>query len=400
MSELGPPLDRPTLIDDLDRFGAQDWDRRPTVRRGIDPELWADLLSLEDLDRILASRHTDVQILDRGIFRDPDGHRSPAAGRRRYDRTWLSDPAAVQRAFREGASILLGAADEWWPAIEDHRHRLAAALGANVNATVYVSPPGARSEWHHDVVHVFALQLHGHKRWLIEQDGPGRGGHHEPPMDVTVGPGDLLYVPRRFEHHVQAGDEVSVHITFSCETLLWSEVLARAVESVIADQAGPDEWGRRTPSDPRWGMASQARWEAEVRRAVAAVVEGLAVASPERIAEVAFTRGRTLRSTASGQFLRSRAVVELKPSDLIRLRPGAVVGPGPEAATVRLDLADRVLTLPSWLEPALRLLAAAEGPVRVDALGLEEADALVLARRLVLDEVCVTAPAHPAVAAT
>ena len=120
----------------------------------------------------------------------------------------------------------------------DALHALLSTLewewGCMVGANVYLTPPAASQGFapHYDDIEAFCLQLEGYKHWKVyapfnkaeilprvsspdytEEDLKGV----EPVLDVVLGPGDLLYLPRGWIHQACTTDRKghSLHLTVS-----------------------------------------------------------------------------------------------------------------------------------------------------------------------------------------
>ena len=99
-------------------------------------------------------------------------------------------------------------------------------------ANAYLTPSGSQGfAPHYDDVVVFILQQEGSKRWRVysPESGPEtlpRTSSKDydpeelkpPVMDVILGPGDMLYLPRGWIHQAVTTRETghSLHLTVSC----------------------------------------------------------------------------------------------------------------------------------------------------------------------------------------
>ena len=135
---------------------------------------------------------------------------------------------------------------------------LEGALGALVGANAYVTPPGCQGlAPHHDDVDVWVLHTAGAKAWRVylpPQAGLARPRAHSadlprdalppPAMEVTLRPGDVLYLPRGTPHEAVAdegatGGEASCHITLSSFQRWDAGDLASHALSWLLDAAQP-----------------------------------------------------------------------------------------------------------------------------------------------------------------
>ena len=100
-------------------------------------------------------------------------------------------------------------------------------------------PPSARGfAVHHDTHDVFVLQVSGVKRWRIYDPvvelplGRQRwsGGAGEPVEELTLEPGDTLYLPRGWPHEAVAQDADSLHLTIGLHPPTRLDALRAALE--------------------------------------------------------------------------------------------------------------------------------------------------------------------------
>jgi len=226
-AELIAPLGAEEFLNDYH-------DRRWVHLEGA-PERFADLMSWADLNRLLDMRvwtgRTFQMALDRQrvpaeAYCDPGVDRSHQQG-------LLPNARKVQELLQRGASLVLNEVETLHPRIQDVVAFLEQTLGAKSSANIYVSWQAHQAfDAHYDRHDVFALHVHGEKTWNIYQ---GRAEHpiehpafHNIPQSeydrmkrgidqqVTMRPGDLLYLPCGQFHDALAQSGASIHVTFSC----------------------------------------------------------------------------------------------------------------------------------------------------------------------------------------
>jgi hypothetical protein len=125
--------------------------------------------------------------------------------------------------------------------------------GSGSGANAYWTPPHSQGfAPHYDDVDVFILQLSGSKRWIVhEPDGSelfpilprvsSRDFHPDELNeltiihDVTLQPGDLLYLPRGYIHHAKSSvKEHSFHLTISMsQKTTWGDVMLYALTRAL-----------------------------------------------------------------------------------------------------------------------------------------------------------------------
>lgn len=370
------------FVGDPDQFVEKHWDRVAMVRHGLDRAVWSRLLSIEEIDRLIASRHADIQILQEGKFLDPSGHRHPVEPSPFLVRTELSDPAAVHRAFRCGKSVVLRGANEWWPPLEDLCERLSEAMHMAVGATIYVGPAQVQSPEHWDEVHVFALQLHGTKRWIVSSGPEGTIGEepHDARLEAELGPGDVIYVPRRFPHRVWTDDSISVHVTFGVMAPSLQDVIRRVLLTAL-DQ----ELAQRSVSPWCAGVGTQARWAEDAACSIDALRRASATVTAECLRSAALEVWTPQARTWGGAFVRSWVAGAITEKSLVRRIVGIEVSIVPTGERVHLVLRGRRIDLPGRLSDAVRTLLESSVPVQLSTVGLDAHDAVVLGRRLVVE---------------
>jgi bifunctional lysine-specific demethylase and histidyl-hydroxylase NO66 len=365
------------------------------------PHLWHggcfdDLLSLADVDAALTGaglRRPAIRLVRDGEVLDP----TTWTRRARTGAVWVDDlvhPGRVLDHFADGATVALQGLHRWWAPIAAWCRQLESELGHAVQANAYLTPPGAAGlSPHHDTHDVFVLQVHGQKDWVVRQpafEAPlarHRSNHDEAArqpvlFDVTLRPGDCLYLPRGFVHSARAQHGVSLHLTIGVLATTAHDVLRRLVD------AAADEPAFRRTMPPRFGL------DVDVARgAVGALVERwvewLGSAEVDPIADAlveGFTANR--QPLLDGQLLELDRLGRLDDDTVVSLREGTWCRLRCEGERVVLATGDRRLDLPAALEPALRRLLDGRGH-RVGSLGdlLDGPSRSVLASRLVRDGV-------------
>jgi ribosomal protein L16 Arg81 hydroxylase len=112
-------------------------------------------------------------------------------------------------------------AQKWWKSIFKLTAHLYHAFGVPTNVNVYITPQGRTRSLmpHNDFTCNFMFQLAGRKRWKLwvtkehlmptnekfiygrdQEEQLTEASLGDPYMDVVIGPGDILYVPRGVFH--------------------------------------------------------------------------------------------------------------------------------------------------------------------------------------------------------
>jgi lysine-specific demethylase/histidyl-hydroxylase NO66 len=365
------------------RFLEDYWERRPLlVPRGEDGR-FDDLLSQGEAERLVSStglRYPGLRVVKEGEKIPVSAYTETVSWRP----TGFSGTANVERVtaeFERGATIVLQALHLNHLPIAEFCRSLEAELGHPVQTNAYYTPRSAQGlPVHHDTHDVFCLQVAGEKRWLVYEpvlELPLRDqrysaeldGHGDPVLDVTLTPGDTLYLPRGWLHEALTSDSDSLHLTVGVNVYTWLDAVRAALEET-------------------------AREEVAFRAAVddeAELPDDLLDLVHERLDSEAVARRRRARFVWSRRPLRSdrfdqlRALRELDGETLVERRESVLIDLEEAEDGIVLTFEGRRVTFPANARDEVEAAAAAEGPFRpADLPGqLDEEGRVVLARRLV-----------------
>lgn len=164
----------------------------------------------------------------------------------RTDQRLYADAQAVSEEFNGGSSIILKAVEEWHRPVRALVAKLGNLLGTRVKADVFFTPAGSQAlAVHRDEYHVFAVQLHGEKAWLLQglpQESSWRGGPASleslgDPTHLTLKTGQGMFLERGMAHSASAQEGPSVHISFVVRTFRLAEQLEKIFAEIIRDEA-------------------------------------------------------------------------------------------------------------------------------------------------------------------
>jgi JmjC domain len=347
------------------------------VPRG-EPGRFDDLLSLEDVERMLCSgglRHPAFRLVKAGARLELGDYATDLPWRPVPFTGTIDVPSAIS-AFADGATVVLQALHHTHPPVAAFCRLLEAELEQPVQANAYFTPRGSQGlPVHHDTHEVFCLQVAGRKRWLVYEPAlelplrnqryrPAMGGPGEPVLDIELEPGDTLYMPRGWLHEALTSDEDSLHLTIGVNVYTWLDAMRAALEE-CADEL---ELRHSVPDD---GVASadllgvlEARLEPEnvVRRRRSKLVRTRRPVLEDGLSE--------LRASDA---LTTETLLERRPTVLSELDDGTLVFEG------------KRIRVPERAVPELRAIADSEGPFRAHGLPgeLDAESRLVLLRRLI-----------------
>ncbi len=366
-------------VGDPAAFVRMAWGRLALVHAGIEPDGFEDLLSFDDVDRILATtslRTPSFRLVQAGNP-IPESHytRSATTGSRPV--TGIADPARIAELFHGGATIVLQGLHRYWEPVGRFVRELELELGHPCQVNAYVTPPGAQGLGLHDDPHdVFVLQAFGRKSWEIHAAPPEA---QREPIHATVQCGDTIYMPKGTPHAASTQEAISGHLTVGVHVASWRGILARAWIQVERrarlDEPLPAGW----TGDPAGFVRALAQRLALAR-------DELADIDTSELAEeyeIAFLSGRA--SLLRGVLVDQLELERIDDESLLERRPGSVCELRLRGERLLVLLGDRRLEMPRWLQGAMDRIASSTSIAVTDIADLvpDPASRLILARRLV-----------------
>lgn len=301
------------------------------------------------------------------------------------------DPAGVFDQFARGATIVSTYLHEHVPALAGLCAELAQVFSARVQTNVYFTPPNAQGfDVHFDTHDVLVLQIEGVKRWRLWGFGeraPLKGQHHDaypkpegpPEVELELGPGDTLYVPRGLWHAAASTDTASLHVTTGLMTTSWMELL---LEAVAGRALETHELRRSLP--PTFARADFD--EAAALETFRGLLDSLATQdslrrATDRLRSDLVARVRPPLTGQLEQALEADALVDV---DVLEARPGVALHRlVDEGERVALECAGRRLTFPAAARPALEYVTRRRRFRVGEVPGLDAEGRRVLGARLV-----------------
>jgi bifunctional lysine-specific demethylase and histidyl-hydroxylase NO66 len=380
-----PPL-RPSFragslgrcVGDVEAFLASSWGRTASLRRSADPAGFADLLTLDEVDRVVTTQALRVPyvrlVRSDAKIPEPAYTRSGRTGSR--DVSGMLDPARVSALFSDGATIVLQGLHRWSEPVARFCRSLELELGHACQVNAYVTPAGAQGLAEHADPHdVFVLQAFGTKGWHV-----GAGPDGGEPIDAALAESDALYMPRGTPHRASAQDAVSGHLTVGVHVTPWRDVLRDVVDALHDDPALVGDVPAGWLGDP--DAFSEALAD-RLQLLAATLRDGI---DPEAVHERRLERFLTTRAQLGrGTVTSAAAPIEVGDDTVVERRRGSICVVRAHGSEIRVLLGDRRLTMPAWVEPAMRRIAEGGG-FRVGDLAPALASASsrkVLVRRLI-----------------
>lgn len=214
----------------------------PAIRKGrLD-----DVLTLSDIDRYMQQTHLPAHYFrvaqsDKTYQRDEWSY---VQTRRNFDAIHLVDKDRLTQLYNQGATIIIGSAEEQITQLHDFCFKLSQDLGHRIQANVYITPPNAQGlGFHYDTHDVLVLQISGSKHWRLATRAVVNPVQEQPlkPLsqhdiktkhEYSLQPHDSLYIPRGYVHSATSNDKASVHITLGLHSLRKFDLF-----KLVADQA-------------------------------------------------------------------------------------------------------------------------------------------------------------------
>jgi JmjC domain len=372
-----PPLAR--CIGDADGFLRGTWGRRPTIHEGKDPLGFADLLTLDEVDRILSTTslrtpafrlvEAGEQIPETAYTRSGTTGSKPVAG--------MADPARVFELFRDGATIVFQGLHRYHEPVTRFCRELEFELGHPCQVNAYVTPAGAQGlELHDDPHDVFVLQAFGRKSWEIHT-APGEDERE--PLRAEIGPGDCIYMPTGTPHAASTQRSLSGHLTVGVHVVAWRELVRAALDRIAADPSLDEPIPAGWPGDLE-GL------ERSLRARLLAAGASLDALEAREIVDARFERFLSTRPPLiRGALVDQGALDGIADGSRLGHRGGSICVIRIRGDRLVVLLGDRRLEMPTWLEPAMRLVAATPSLVVGDLADVlpDPGARAVLARRLV-----------------
>lgn len=186
------------------------------------------------------------------------------------------DAEKVKSWLRQGASLVANDIDTLWPGTAAAADALERRLGGKVQSNLYCSWNQHQAfDTHFDTHDVYALHCAGEKVWRIFEGrldrpvanatfkdlGPEYHDEHRGAVaaEVTLRPGDLLYIPRGQYHDALASSDGAIHLAFGLTHVIGIDVL-----TLLFEQAMSDPLFRTNAPLPEAGPKGRRRWLEEI----------------------------------------------------------------------------------------------------------------------------------------
>ena len=240
------------------------FDREPLHVERNDPTHFAAAYSVAELEDTLATGSSDVEKFSLV--------RTGSPGAAVADFTTLRgtgfaggkplpaiDPRKVVALFADGYTLIIKDAGAFSAGVQRFCTALQRDLSAYAQANVYFTPPRSQGfDVHYDTHDTLTIQIEGEKTWRVYDPLVALPLETQPfksvdpaalhlNREVTLKPGDTLYLPRGFLHEAKAAQTRSLHITFALAPVRMLEIL-----EILLRMAGDADVRFRRALAPGW----------------------------------------------------------------------------------------------------------------------------------------------------
>ncbi|HXC84745.1 MAG TPA: cupin domain-containing protein [Trebonia sp.] len=330
-------------------FRAQYWERDVLFLQRQAAGFFADLMTLDDLDRILSASgcyESEVSVTVNGHTQAvPDD----------YLRL-----ETIYAYYRRGATIGVNFIHRRWEPLAQLCRSMSHEISAPLNVNAYLTPAGSQGfGTHFDTHDVFVLQIHGAKLWRLYEpshrlpEGAEPAGEHDSPpgpvkSTAELRAGDLLYLPKGTPHDATANESASLHLTIGVHPVTWASVAREALNEIISRDA------RYREALPMGFAADQAVATSSYRH-LADLMTDLAGQLPATgVVEAAAQQVRAITvPPLRGHLLDLESLDSLDLGSTVCQRPSLVWATRDSGEVIELEFNGKVLGFPARIRPQL-----------------------------------------------
>jgi ribosomal protein L16 Arg81 hydroxylase len=377
----------PVAVED---FYAAYWEKQPLhiARPGADH--FSALLTCSHIETALSTQELlfpDVQLTQTGKSIPPQDYTD--------DRNRIIPLRFVQH-YSTGATMVISQAHRLFGSLSSLCRNIQSELQLRCQGNVYLSPPGSQGfKPHYDTHEVFVLQVNGKKTFRFYSSGvelPFSHDKHDSEKhpeaskteEVTLTPGDTLYIPRGVTHDALANkDEPSLHITLGVFPITIGDVLQEMTQIAAEKDAQyrcsvpGSEWLRSNGVSAAMcerfqSLYGKAFTSENLHEAVSRLRDDVALGS---------------KQDCTGLLSNIHRLNTVNPGSFIRLRNGVAMNLELQGSILRLRTSGQILEFSEPMSSAVQWLVHAR-KTRISALpGLDDEQKIALAHRLLQENI-------------
>jgi quercetin dioxygenase-like cupin family protein len=262
------------------------------------------------------------------------------------------DPERIYAHFRAGKTLIHGGLNLTRPNLRTLARSMTERFAAKSEIVAFLTPAGQRGGAHSDPTDVYVIQLEGTKRWQIwptpQARRPGEDTYFDslpdPVLDLSVQPGDVLYIPYSTPHRASAEGSVSLHVTVVAGPRSWAHHLMSAVQDILHN--GPEFWDTPYLDDTS---------PEELAPKIEQLIAKLRTVSTAAVLERAQRDGRAFRGVRQAALFQEMAAADGIDADTKLLAVDGAATFGEEAdGTAQVTILGNTLAMPQAAAAALR----------------------------------------------
>ncbi|NJP11903.1 MAG: hypothetical protein HC866_22535 [Leptolyngbyaceae cyanobacterium RU_5_1] len=371
---------------ELAAFLNQFWQRTPLVLLRQEPDYYADLFSVDDLETVIRFSHPKYPELhlDKPIAQGEavDSLAGMRTGSLKDYGTF--DLGQVYQTCAEGGMVSLAKLHTYWPAIATLCRQLEHRFHAPVSASAHLIHRNLQEFPLHSHRHdAFVLQLEGPVLWRVHPASPYADSHQAEPSlpvkEVCLNAGDLLYIPRGCLHQAIALENASLNLNLDVHVFTWADLLTHAL-AALDDQTLP--FYQALPVGFMQSRDAIAPMQTQLVDLLQFLTQNARV--EDAVAHLAQQFLEGMQPLPDGRLRQADDLSQISPETVVTKRKGMVCWVDRVGRTARIQFPGNTVAGPDYLEPALRFIADTE-TFQVKALPILSSDnsKLVLVHRLI-----------------
>ncbi|MDK2123898.1 cupin domain-containing protein [Parachitinimonas caeni] len=366
------PIDSETFFKDY-------WEKRAFFIKRAKTGYFDSLLSLADIDQFIGTRlfrKADIRIAKQGKIRDFED----------FSKDGAADRGILLNEFANGSTLVFEHLNRHHAPLAHAIYQCEADLHVPFRSNIYLTPAQSQGfAQHWDTHDVLILQVHGKKTWQVF-DSPMALPHEAHKFDsswtgkanllaeITLEPGDVLFLPRGFVHSASTSDGTSLHITIGMRSLTLGDVATRAFEKAVKANVAM----RKVALFREY--QDEQRIE-DARALLHDIVEGMDIRAALDEVYCSFIRSRF--PPLDGRLLALTEAEPITHTSALKIRAGSLYQTFLKDETLRLAVDGKVVVLPRGVEEAIGYMQNQPSFTPADLPGLEQESKLILSRRLV-----------------
>jgi Cupin superfamily protein len=240
------------FIPDLAQFTLHSFDARPALYRGAMSRHMHILPTAETIDELLCLEALPphcVRLTRSGQLLPRNAHSRLPEVPAGVPTVSVVDRSKVLKLFRAGATLAISDLEQVWPTAQALLRPFARTFACQTESVLFATPAG-RSGFspHADPISVVVVQSEGRKDWRVwptDIGGPRTEMMYsdadlgEPLLQVTLEPGDVLYLPHGTAHAAAATETQSVHVSLGLRPRGWDDIISRLVSAQLSKSRTP-----------------------------------------------------------------------------------------------------------------------------------------------------------------